>query len=192
MTGHDTTRHDLSSISSGGVPAAPPPDGQADLLGDQRDKPERRHKPRPAESEAPTTSTWNAYAAAFFERYKVEPIRNATVNGQLSQLVARVGAKDAPELAAWYVRHAHRHRVYAETHHKVGLLLRDCESLHAQWQQYRAGFTPAATPVPTTRAAQRIAPFAGHAAAGAPSPTLAKRAGDVTDLEPRDVRTLPR
>lgn len=80
---------------------------------------------------APSTETWNAYATAYQNRYRTPPVRNATVNGQLAQLVARLGAAEAPQVAAWYV--SHQNQFYVGGGHSVGLLLRDCEKLRTQW-----------------------------------------------------------
>ncbi|NLH94221.1 MAG: hypothetical protein GX466_08435 [Candidatus Cloacimonetes bacterium] len=88
-------------------------------------------KPAAKKEPAPTTETWNAYAAAYERRYRVPPVRNAAVNGQLSQLVYRLGAIEAPQVAAWYVNH--QNQFYVGGGHSVGLLLRDCEKLRTQW-----------------------------------------------------------
>lgn len=77
---------------------------------------------------------WEAYREAFVNRYKVEPVRNAKVNGQLSSLVSRLG-KDAPEVIKFYF--THNDGLYLKLQHPVGLVLRDAESLHAQWLRGR-------------------------------------------------------
>lgn len=58
-------------------------------------------------------------------------MRNATVNGQLAQLVGRLGADEAPHVAAWYV--GHQNRFYVGAGHSVGVLLKDCEKLRTEW-----------------------------------------------------------
>lgn len=80
---------------------------------------------------APSAETWNAYSGAYRDRYNAEPVRNATVNGQLAQLVGRLGADEAPHVAAWYV--GHQNRYYVGSGHSVGALLRDCEKLRTEW-----------------------------------------------------------
>lgn len=87
-------------------------------------------KPPPATSE-----TWAAYCKAYYARYGVDPVRNATVNGQLAMLVRRLGADEAPHVAAAYV--AHQRSVYVAAKHPVGLLLRDCEGLRTEWASGR-------------------------------------------------------
>ncbi len=72
------------------------------------------------------------FADAYRTRYKTDPVRNARVYAQLSQLVKRIGQEAAPEVAAFYVRH--NDQFYVRARHSVGLLLRDAEGLHTQWK----------------------------------------------------------
>lgn len=89
-------------------------------------------KPRKEAKAAPGTGkVWVAYATAYWNRYGVEPVRNAMVNGQLSSLVKRIGFDDAEHVAAFFV--GHQHRYYVEKMHSVGLLLADCEKLRTEW-----------------------------------------------------------
>lgn len=81
--------------------------------------------------ETPAQRVWTRYKESYRARYKTEPVRNATVNGQIAQLVKRIGGQAAPEVAAFYVRH--NDQFYVRARHPPGLLLRDCEGLHTQW-----------------------------------------------------------
>lgn len=90
-----------------------------------------------AKEPAPTARTWDAYSEAYKTRYSTEPVRNATVNGQLAQLVARLGAIEAPQVAAWYL--THRNQFYVSCGHSVGVLVRDCEKLRTEWATGRQG-----------------------------------------------------
>lgn len=83
------------------------------------------------ESTAPTAETWNAYASAYRQRYSVEPVRNATVNGQLANFVKRLGADEAPAVAAFYIQHNNRY--YAQQMHSVAAMLKDAEKLRTEW-----------------------------------------------------------
>lgn len=85
----------------------------------------------PKKAEPGTGKVWVAYATAYWDRYGVEPVRNAMVNGQLSNLVRRIGIDDAEHVAAFFV--GHKHRYYVEKMHAVGLLLADCEKLRTEW-----------------------------------------------------------
>jgi hypothetical protein len=80
---------------------------------------------------SPTTPVWNAYSEAYEARYGAKPVRNAKVNGQLKQLIERLGA-DAGPVAAFYV--SHPKAWYATNGHNIGLLLASCETLHTEWK----------------------------------------------------------
>ncbi|WP_454751674.1 hypothetical protein [Cupriavidus necator] len=80
---------------------------------------------------APTADTWNAYASAYRQQYSVEPVRNATVNGQLANFVKRLGADEAPAVAAFYVWHNNRY--YAQQMHSVAAMVKDAEKLRTEW-----------------------------------------------------------
>ena len=75
--------------------------------------------------------TWDAYAAAYRRRYGADPVRNATVNGQLANFVKRIGQDEAPHVAAFYVGHAGR--IYVQAMHPLNLLVRDAEKLRTEW-----------------------------------------------------------
>lgn len=77
------------------------------------------------------SSTWDAYQSAYQTRYQVPPVRNQQVNSQLKQLVSRVGADEAPQLAAFYL--THNKPLYVSARHPTNLLLRDCEGLRTEW-----------------------------------------------------------
>lgn len=76
-------------------------------------------------------AVWGAYSAAYKSRYGVEPIRNATINAQVKQLVRRLGHDDAPSVAAFYV--GHNGRYYVEKLHPIGACLTDAEKLRTEW-----------------------------------------------------------
>lgn len=78
-----------------------------------------------------TAEVWAAYTAAYCDRYGVDPVRNAKVNGQLANLVARLGGSEAPAVASFYVRH--NFALYVRAKHPADLLLRDCEGLRTEW-----------------------------------------------------------
>jgi hypothetical protein len=80
---------------------------------------------------APTTEIWNSYSDAYSRRYGAEPVRNAKVNGQLAQLLQRLGADEAPAVAAWFVGHSNR--FYVQKMHAVDCLLADAEKLRTEW-----------------------------------------------------------
>ncbi len=103
-------------------------------------------KPKPS-----TTTTWGAYSAAYRKRYGIDPLRNATVNGQLSQFVSRVGIEAAPQVAAFYVQH--NDRFYVQKQHPVGLMLQNAEGLHTQWASGKSVTTTGARQIESRQAA---------------------------------------
>lgn len=98
--------------------------------------------------------TWVAYAIAYHGRYKDWPLWNASVAGQISQFIDKVGAERAPRIAVHYVRRVEE-KFICDQMHPVGLLLSGAQKWSTQQQ------TGASTPPPS------IAPAASHKFAGA-------------------------
>lgn len=91
-------------------------------------------KPKPkqkTEAQIANTNTWDAYTIAYLERYGVEPVRNAKVNGQVAQLVQRLGADEAPGVAAFYV--SINDSFFIRASHEFGLLVARAEGIRTQW-----------------------------------------------------------
>lgn len=78
-----------------------------------------------------TALLWTAYATAYRQRYGVEPVRNASVNSKLAQFIDRIGAAEAPQVAAFYLRH--NGQFYVRGKHSVGAMLQDAEGLRTEW-----------------------------------------------------------
>ncbi|MCO6057329.1 hypothetical protein NG726_11670 [Pseudomonas sp. MOB-449] len=74
---------------------------------------------------------WISYSAAYQARYGVQPIRNAKVNGQVNDLLKRLGAEEAPAVAAYFlgIEDAQVKRSY----HEFGLLLAKAEAYRTAW-----------------------------------------------------------
>lgn len=113
--------------------------------------------PRPAAERPPskTDPVWRAYSAAYLRAYGAEPVRNAKVNGQLANVVDRIGADDAPCVAAWFVQH--RKRWYVEKGHSVECLQKDCEQLRTEWATGRRSTSTAALQADRTQQTGDIA-----------------------------------
>lgn len=90
--------------------------------------------PPPAGASVPT---WDAYEAAYRARYGVGPVRNVTVNAQLKAFVKRIGAEEAPLVAAFYLRMEEQH--YVKNKHGAGPLLQDCEGIRTAWATKQLG-----------------------------------------------------
>lgn len=80
---------------------------------------------------SPSHETWQAYSDAYQNRYGVTPVRNATVNAQLSSFIKRIGFDESPHVASFYVYH--NNQFYVTKMHTVGLLLADAEKLRTEW-----------------------------------------------------------
>lgn len=92
--------------------------------------------PGPKDAECKTFRTWANYAMAYRKRYKGQwPVWNATVGGQLGRLIDRLGAADAPKVAAFFV--AINDARLINTCHPVGELLRNAEGYRTQWANGR-------------------------------------------------------
>lgn len=75
--------------------------------------------------------TWKSYTDSYFNRYGVEPVRNAKVNSMIKQLVQRLGYSESPHVAYFYVNH--NNSFYVGKGHSVEFLLKDCEKLRTEW-----------------------------------------------------------
>ena len=86
---------------------------------------------KPENQTAANRAVWVAYRQAYLDRYGVEPLRNAKVNGQIAQFVRMVGASDAPHLAAYYLRH--NNGFFVQRRHDFGLLLQSAQQIRTDW-----------------------------------------------------------
>ncbi len=74
---------------------------------------------------------WSAYAAAYQLRYGTHPVRNSKVNGQVRDLLKRLGAEEAPVVAAYFVGINDAYLI--RNCHDLGSLLARAESYRTQW-----------------------------------------------------------
>lgn len=77
---------------------------------------------------------WASYVMAYQNRWGREPVRNATVNGQVAQLGKRLG-EEAIEVVKFYVEH--NDSFYVKNCHPIGLCLKQAEGLRTQWANGR-------------------------------------------------------
>lgn len=108
---------------------------ESDVPGRVNKSPKPVRKKPSSESTELNKKIWQSYFDAYLKRYKTEPIRNATVNTQISNLGKRLG-EDAVEVVAFFV--SSNNGFYLQKLHQVGLCLADAESLHTQWRRGRA------------------------------------------------------
>jgi hypothetical protein len=95
---------------------------------------------------APTTASWEAYSAAYLNRYSIEPLRSAKVNAALSTIVKTVGAEKAPLVMAHYLTLT---GFYAECQHDIGILVRDLQKV---WNHMHKAAAPVGKFKPQTMA----------------------------------------
>lgn len=88
------------------------------------------------ELQAACRATWKSYSDSYFNRYGVEPIRNAAVNTSIKSFVQKLPYHEAPHVAAFFV--FHNDKFYVQKTHSVFLLLKDAEGLRTQWATGRA------------------------------------------------------
>lgn len=129
------------------------------------DKPGRARKPQKPKTEPSSgAEAWGSYCSAYEARYDATPVRNAKVNGQLAQLVQRLGVDEAPGVARFYV--GHQRQDYVRAMHPVDLLLRDAEGLRTAWATGRQVTNSQATQVDRTQTnANAFAPLLAAARA---------------------------
>ena len=77
--------------------------------------------------ESKSSLTWDSYKTAYEGRYGVIPIRNASCNSLLCQLVDKLGQDKAPAVVAYYLTHPSS--FYLTAGHSLTLLVRDAQKL---------------------------------------------------------------
>lgn len=122
------------SAASGGAPPGPPMSPPATPTETSSGPVAQKRATRPA----PTAEVWAAYASAYEERYGVPPVRNAKINGMLSQFLSRLGSDEAVGVARFYI--TSRNGLYVSSKHCVDLMLRDAEKLHTEWRTGNTGY----------------------------------------------------
>ena len=91
--------------------------------------------PGPKDQSCKTFRTWANYAFAYRKRYSTWPVWNAKAGGQIGQLIDRLGADAAPQVAAYYLT-VNDARLINDCHTLNGLLAK-AEAFHTQWQTGR-------------------------------------------------------
>ncbi len=78
---------------------------------------------------------WEQYKESYLDRYRVEPVRNAKVNTNISQIAKRLGP-EAIDVVRFYL--THDKTFYVGKMHDIGLCLADAEALRTQWLKGKA------------------------------------------------------
>lgn len=87
------------------------------------------------DTRAINSEVWASYRDAYFNRYKIEPIRNAKTNTAISQLASRLGS-EAIDVVRFYL--SHNDSFYIKNMHDIGHCLANAESLRTQFLKGRA------------------------------------------------------
>jgi len=120
----------VNTVHQGGEPGAPHITPQL-ITPDLTPHPSIPAAPTKKKSAPKSAAVWEAYSAAYFERYGTEPVRNATVNSQLAKIVDAIGEEEAIHVARFYLQHNNRY--YVQQCHAVGPMLKDITALRTQW-----------------------------------------------------------
>lgn len=78
-----------------------------------------------------SAAAWTSYENAYRKVYGVNPVRNQQANALMCRLVDKLGAEEAPAVAAFYL--SHNNPFYVAKRHPPNLLVQDAEGLRTQW-----------------------------------------------------------
>ena len=87
--------------------------------------------PGPKDQTCKTFRTWANYAFAYRKRYSTWPVWNAKAGGQVGQLIDRLGADVAPQVAAYYLTTSDAQVI--RDCHSLNILVAKAEAIHTQW-----------------------------------------------------------
>lgn len=121
-------------VAVGSADADPPPEQPEFPVHVEHQPPEVATPPadtKPPKQEAKSAATFAAYAEAYQKVYGAPPIRNRETNAKLCAFVDRIGAEEAPHVAAFFLRHPSA--FYRSRGHSVGCMLQDAEKLRTEW-----------------------------------------------------------
>jgi hypothetical protein len=83
-------------------------------------------------AQSPVAKAFQTYAAGIKAKYGADYPASAKANGQLSQVVGRIGAEPTAAVIGFYL--THRDPFYGKVKHALGYLVRDCERLWMEFQ----------------------------------------------------------
>ncbi len=84
-------------------------------------------KPKAKAQTESNRTLWATFCIAHTGRYGFEPVRNAKVNKNISELNKRVGLDTACKLVEYYLKQNDAY--YLRRYHNISVLLADCESM---------------------------------------------------------------
>lgn len=95
---------------------------------DQINDPKPRIKKTGNQSEG--SEVWQSYSEAYFQRYGVQPVRNAKTNTNCADLAKRLGKSEAMRVVRFYL--THNDSWFVKRSHMISDCLSSAESLHTQ------------------------------------------------------------
>jgi len=93
--------------------------------------------------------TWGAYAAAYQDRYGIDPVRNQKTNTQVVQFCKRIPQDEAPHIAEHFI--SINSAFYVSRGHQFGNLLADAEKLRTEWATGRSMTSATARQIDSTQ-----------------------------------------
>ena len=103
--------------------------GQLELTQPVQEPPKPSKKKDPQATEE-NRLIWNAFFDAYRERYGIEPVRNLTVNSQVSALRKKLGTEEAIKVVRFYL--THNDSYFLKNTHTFGHCLSSAETLRTQ------------------------------------------------------------
>jgi (p)ppGpp synthase/HD superfamily hydrolase len=125
-TADNTTDEQLTDTKNEGVK------GSKVLKGLKKKESKPSRPPASVEAKTANKATWESYKNAYNQRYGVDPLRNAAVNGMIAKFTKAVPQDDAPFIAEFFVRH--NDRWFVNRKHSVKDLLGSADKLYAEWK----------------------------------------------------------
>ena len=116
------------------APAAQPADGELIAAGAVQETPRVEipsDMPGPKDQTCKTFRSWANYAFAYRKRYGTWPVWNAQAGGVLGRLIERIGAEEAPKVAAFFV--GINDALLIARCHPLSQLLANAEGYRTQW-----------------------------------------------------------
>lgn len=116
------------------APAAQPADGELIVAGAMQEAPRVEipsDMPGPKDQSCKTFRSWANYAFAYRKRYGAWPVWNAQAGGVLGKLIDRIGAEEAPKVAAFFV--GINDALLIARCHPLSQLLANAEGYRTQW-----------------------------------------------------------
>ena len=148
---HTDVNTDVNTEEVSASPAAPL---EGETKGDLAAKEEKPKPPADPALQDACRQTWDAYAAAYGEKYGTPPLRNAKVNTAIKSFVQRIGYDEAPAVATFFVQRVDDSMVLRGMH-DTGALLKGAEAYRTQWATGKLPATaPRRTPAPENFAAR--------------------------------------